>query len=350
MQCNLKFIIFLLLIKGISLSLYCQPDEDITIKEPEQTKNGTHYWAKIKGVAEPIYIGWETDYGSNMGISNITKDTHKNRCRKISLKMIDSIYLYNTKLSNIDKVWMYVMHVVSKGEGEYFNTINTYDDANFTFGPFQFAAHVPDNEPSDFGYFLEYLKHVIRTDKNTFPNLKINRDSLICDKYNRILEDKDENLMLRKWFNNNFMRIDNDELKNIARFANFINNDTEQEYMIEFTYQRLVERFKQIDKKLIKYHYISGLNELPAEHCAIIFDILHHGRSNYEAISKILNETISKGRYSLAIDRLIDINKESKWNARRENLRLTINEFKKRNDKLQNYKYNIHSLNFKRVY
>ncbi len=299
------------------------------------------FFYKIDSESDSHYIGKrEPDpESSNWGINNIKtkicQPDYNQKFPKFDLKFIKE------KLDkNAFNVPFYLMmYTIANGEGQYFNTINTYDNVNFTIGPFQFAAHSID--------FVKYLKYVLLQPNNPFLELNISeKDNKIHRKSDdSLLEnqgDKDNNnngnLRLRHFLNPNFndTLIENQELINIARFQYFIMNEIEQINLVGNFKEHLAWLLNDIHDGLIRNNFSKGLNNLSLRLCCVIVDIIHHGRGKlnnkgpYKNIADILNRHI--GNIELAYEDLININMASKWEKRRKSLRNSIDELSKNID------------------
>lgn len=262
--------------------------------------------ASVKWYAEDVnnkrfYIGTKVKYEGNIGLKNINNSENKTDTFNIKYieKYLNKDSSYNEK-NYIKPVWLHILRIIAAGEGEHFNTINTYDDADFTFGPFQFAAH-PRANRTEFPYFLSFFKHVIKDSSNLFPDLRVLNDSII-----QITETNDTIKLqsgrcndknyckLRKYLNPKRNQIDSAEVLNTAKFSYFIENEDEKEYIVKFFADTLIQRLIFIDSQLIKNGFKSGLDSVPDYICAIIIDNMHHGRADYEEIADILNDNIEK--------------------------------------------------------
>ena len=103
--------------------------------------------------------------------------------------------------------------------------INTYDPAYFTFGFFQFAAHVAD------GDFVNYFRELIGGNPlapRYFPELKLNAKghiSLQVGNQLQELENSKSSDRLKLYLNPTNTAIEPEEVQNGARFIHWCNHD-----------------------------------------------------------------------------------------------------------------------------
>lgn len=204
---------------------------------------------------------------------------------------------------------------------------------NFTFGPFQFAAHDPD--------FSKYFKYVIQKDPNLFPELEIYNEKICKKNTHELLESgkdscKKGNLKLREFLNPDFINVDLVELINSARLQCFIHAQVEKDSMVSIFKNLLVNYLlPQIETELYSINetdttkpYKKGFNRFSLKLCIVLVDMRHHGRLNYIQVSRILNNYSDE---STRLDSLVNYN-SARYKARNDNLKKAINSLEKRSD------------------
>ncbi len=218
-----------------------------------------------------------------------------------------------------DKIdhWAVLLEVTGYCESNnYFNLVNTYDRAKFTFGFYQLAAHTPNDNLILLFKELALLEEF----KTYFPEL-----TLIDGRLHRF--DKSDNSYsdLEKPFTNNkgntnlqfFMnylnplrkRIDTQEILHAARLIHWANNsDAMRETQVQVANEKL-------QSKMNIYNRWYNLDGQPDIICAIIADIHHQGRATKSRVKKALQS-------ANPMDNLIHIN--SNYNNRSQHLKSII--------------------------
>ncbi len=237
---------------------------EFRVEKINESKN--RYFAKLANSTEPeFFLGQTTYYKNRVGITNW---------------MMPSNTIYNAKdYADEFSFWAYFIEPTANVESNrYFNCINTYDRAFFTFGFLQFAAHVPN------GDFVNHFKKLLQLPdaKDYFPLLYLENNRIFHKSKdgNTItqLESKISSDGLMKYLNPTTDEIEHQELLCVARFMHWVNNNTENKKI------QVKDSINQFKKDLLRHSDRLDLNGYPAKVCVVICDILHHGRGNYALI------------------------------------------------------------------
>ncbi len=168
-------------------------------------------------------------------------------------------------------------------EGQSFLSLNTYDDARFTFGFAQFAAHVPG------GDFVLWLRDMLGRPEaaDYFPDLSLKNGHIFRGAVQ--LETAASTQHLMDYLNPTLgATIEDAEVLAAARLMHWtVNNAGAQALQV----QRMVDiahgLVKHADDKLKK-----GLNGKGGDICCVVMDILHQGRgggTTYPQMQAALN-------------------------------------------------------------
>ncbi|GKP06837.1 hypothetical protein [Klebsiella quasipneumoniae] len=271
--------------EGVSLQNFVSVSkgtEPIIRKEKVSDKQNDYY-ATFEGSQE-FYIARSVRYKSFKGLYQ--PHNKKNGPRYL---VKDYIKEYGTMAG--------VIAVISQSESEgYFNTLNTYDRASFTFGFFQFAAHTPDDN------LILLIRRAAREHemfKTNFPELVLVDGVLHRDlglhsvslerKYPRT--GNSEELILKdfmSYLNPNVTDIDDKELSNAAKLIQLANtnitfNHLQVNVAAQITMRKIRERYNI-------WYKLNGASDLI---CTAIADIHHQGRGTRKEISGILTSKLS---------------------------------------------------------
>ena len=122
--------------------------------------------------------------------------------------------------------WRYLLAPTAICESDgYLDCINTYDAAYFTFGFFQFAAHVAG------GDFVQYFRELIGQNalaKVYFPDLELDAKGRIAQRVKGslvTLEDEESSKALKLYLNPTNTKIEEEEKMNAARFIHWCDHD-----------------------------------------------------------------------------------------------------------------------------
>lgn len=230
-------------------------------------EQGNKYFGKIDG--DRFFIGKRVSYDGNKGLMNNTGTDHQ----KYERAAFRPVFGF----------WADFIHPTAMAEGALYHTLNTYDNAYFTFSFLQFAAHVPD------GDFVRYFRSVLslRLAKDYFPDLTIkdNRIYKITDNGIVGLESDDSTQALMKYLNPSVDNVEDTEVIQAARFIHWVQNDPiHQQAQIEVG----VSVFKE---KMAEYANRYDLNGVEDTICLVIADIRHQGRAKSPEILTALKSS-----------------------------------------------------------
>lgn len=217
------------------------------------------------------------------------------------------------KFSSDDYVGSYgtyaaILEVISAGESaKYFNRLNTYDRAAFTFGVFQLAAHTPSDN-----LVLLFRRLVVESQpfQELFPDLRIVEGKLhrVVGTHTVSLEneyprpEKPKELILKdfmKYLNSDGAEIDNAELTAAARLIYLANNDpTFNGVQVDLTAQIVMRRMQ--NQYGVAYK-LDGVSDLI---CAAIADIHHQSRGTQSEIRSALTGSSSDSEQIDALCRI----------------------------------------------
>jgi len=186
--------------------------------------------------------------------------------------------------------WRYLLApTVVCESGGMLSCINTYDRAYFTFGCYQFAAHVPGG---DFVRWLRALLKNVASAPQYFPDLTLNEKGHISRRIGNELRDLEstengETRELMRYFNPSDEAIEEREVLNCARFIHWNENDLDVRKL------QLLEAVNTAKEKMIEQgtsrpfkntHHPDPVDFL----CVAIIDIIHHEGSKYGKIDAVL--------------------------------------------------------------
>lgn len=184
----------------------------------------------------------------------------------------------------------------------FFNTINTWDRAHFTFGFMQFAAHVFD------GDFAQYFRGLLAMPEaaDYFPDLQL-KNNLVHRKVNGDLvnlETNTEPTKLALYLNPNYQAVERVEVENAARFMHWSNNSlASRQRQVEVS----VKTFRQILSQRAETFSLDGkLDKV----CLVIADIYHQGRGGPNRQTLIKNALATSGDMEKAYRNLLTIGQD----------------------------------------
>ncbi|NND62624.1 MAG: hypothetical protein HKN48_05475, partial [Flavobacteriaceae bacterium] len=216
--------------------------------------------------------------------------------------------------------WAYLLQITGFCESKnFFNVMNTYDRAKFTFGFYQLAAHTPnDNLILLFRRFTESPKF-----KNYFPELKIINGALHRVDENgsatnlEIVMNTGPNgarqlQLFMNYLNPIRKKIDEQEVLHAARLIHWAKNDKKmRDIQVDIANEILQHKMSKV------YHKRYDLDGESDIICAAIADIHHQGRASVKRVKIAL---ASANR----LDALIDIN--ANYTNRSAHLRQALKE------------------------
>ena len=250
-----------------------------TIRKVPVSSGNFDYFAKLPGVEE-YYVSRNTKYLSLRGLWQPS-----NKLNGPRYKIADFTGEYGPVAG--------MLGVISAGESNgYFNRLNTYDRAAFTFGFFQLAAHTPNDN-----LILLFRRAVAENAafRGLFPDLKLVDGVLHRDlgthtvslekEYPRPGDPTEKNLKdFMTYLNADSTSVDDTELSTSARLVHLANSDE--------AFNRLqVNVAAQITMRKLRsaYSHWYNLNGVSDLICTAIADIHHQGRGKRIAVKNALS-------------------------------------------------------------
>jgi hypothetical protein len=162
----------------------------------------------------------------------------------------------------------------------YFQRLNTYDAARFTFGFFQLAAHTPNDN------FVLFLRQLLQLPLAAayFPELTLHDGVVhrVTDQGPVRLETEDSTEGLMQYLNPNRDVVDEREVIHAAKFIHWsLNDPAHRDLQVAFT-------IAQQKKKLAQYNRLYQLEGVVDTVCLVIADIRHQGRARSRHIIEAL--------------------------------------------------------------
>lgn len=241
------------------------------------------YFATLPGVAE-YYVARSTKYEAFNGLA------------QPSSKVTGPLYASSAFAEEYGAV-AGILGVISAGEsGGYFNRLNTYDRAAFTFGFFQLAAHTPND---NLILLFRRAANENAAFQKLFPDLKLVNGVLhrnlgahavsLENQYPRPGHPNEQNLKdFMTYLNADSAIIDTTELSAAARIVHLANSDE--------VFNRLqVNVAAQITMRKVRDAYSNwyNLNGVADLICAAIADIHHQGRGTKTEVRAALSSASS---------------------------------------------------------
>lgn len=263
------------------------------------------HYAQLNNSAEQKFvIGYKTLYDGNFGLFNTS---------------VDNTLVYKPEdFENTFGFWAYFIYptAMAESKGSFF-CLNTYDRAKFTFTFMQFAAHVPN------GDFVTLFRKLLAMPKGKdyFPKLKLISNRIHYVNTNgttKQLEDDSSTASLMDYLNPGLSEVETQELICSARFIHWAKNEASHR---KCQVETAIELMKN---NMRAYHRRFGLNNAPADVCAVICDIRHQGRATNDRIAAALD---TNGDYTKALNNLLTIG-NSNYGERINTVKRTLNALK----------------------
>jgi hypothetical protein len=181
----------------------------------------------------------------------------------------------------------------------YFQRLNTYDAARFTFGFFQHAAHTPNDN------FVLLLRQLLELPLAAayFPELTLHNGAIhkVTDQGMVRLETADSTEALMAYLNPSRDVVDEREVINAAKFIHWSLHDlAHRDLQVAFT-------ISQQKKKLAQYNRLYHLEGVVDIICLVVADIRHHGRAKSRHIIEALESHDALGNLlQLGEDRFLE--------------------------------------------
>ncbi|MEA2207073.1 MAG: hypothetical protein QOE77_3849 [Blastocatellia bacterium] len=190
-----------------------------------------------------------------------------------------------------------------ESEQGFFNALNTWDKAYFTFGFMQFGAHVFN------GDFAKYFRGLLALPEAAayFPNLEL-KDNRVHQRVNGNLVNLETNTdptKLAKYLNPDFQVVEPVEAENAARLIHWSNNSlASRKLQVAVS----IEFFRQT---LTDHAVVFSLDGKPDKVCLVIADIYHHGRGGQKKQTLIKNALATNGDMEKAYRNLLTIGQDN---------------------------------------
>lgn len=153
----------------------------------------------------------------------------------------------------------------------FFQCINTYDRARFTFGFFQMAVHTPGDN------FVLLLRELLKLPlaEAYFPDLKLHDGAIHRSTEAGLvrLETGSSTDLLADYLNPVRSSVDDVEAVNAAKFVHWsLHDKSHRDVQVAFA-------VAQLQKKMRSYHQRYNLHRVPDTICIAVADIRHQGRA-----------------------------------------------------------------------
>lgn len=248
-------------------------------------KQGKNWVASVDGGSE-FFVGKEVQYKENIGLNNINNDAAGQ-------------YQANN-YRNQYGFWADFIVPTAKCESNgYFNCLNTYDRAFFTWGFLQYAAHVPN------GDFIKFMLQLLETPlaKGYFPELFVQDGQIFKETNNGNIQltNKDSTKKLMAYLNPTIASVEEQEVIQSAKFIHWaIYSKQQQDIQVKCG----IDHFKQAMKRYSSWYPLDGV---PDKVCLVIADIHHQGRAQKRDVYKAMD---TNGNYDKAFSNLLEIGEE----------------------------------------
>jgi hypothetical protein len=244
-----------------------------TAKMVSLGREGPRYFASIDG-GPRFFVGSDVFYEGHRGLMN-TRDESGTPYRPADYRGRFGFwadFIYPTTLCE---------------SGGYFQRLNTYDAARFTFGFFQHAAHTPNDN------FILLLRQLLALPQAAayFPDLSLRQDAVhrMTDHGLVRLESGDSTEGLMRYLNPNRNVVDEGEVINAAKFIHWSLHDPAHRDL------QVAMAIGQQQKKLAQYARLYHLNGVVDTVCLVVTDIRHQGRAKSRHIIEALQSQDALG-------------------------------------------------------
>jgi peptidoglycan hydrolase-like protein with peptidoglycan-binding domain len=191
--------------------------------------------------------------------------------------------------------WMLYPTAIAESEG-YFNCINTYDSARFTFGFFQMAAHTANSN------LVVLLRRLLGLERAGyyFPDLGVAQDRVVrrTEGGTQPLETAESTAALMSYFNPSDRAVEEIEVVQAAKLIHWAENDpAHRKAQVDVTAEKL-------KKGMREYAARYALDGVVDSVCLVVADIRHQGRARSSEIIEALG---GRGDEGGALSRLLEI-------------------------------------------
>jgi hypothetical protein len=229
-------------------------------------REGQRYFATIDGSA-PFFVGSDVRYINHRGLMN-TSDTSGTPYQPAEYRGRFGFwadFIYPTALCE------------SQG---YYQRLNTYDAARFTFGFFQHAAHTPNDN------FILLLRQLLTLPlaATYFPELTLHQEAVhrITDQGLVRLETPSSTEPLMQYLNPSRDLVDEREVIHAAKLVHWsLHDPAHRDVQVAFSIAQQKKKMAQYDQR---YHLDGVVDTV----CLVVADIRHQGRAKSNHIIEAL--------------------------------------------------------------
>jgi hypothetical protein len=236
-------------------------------------REGPRYFARVDG-GPRFFVGSDVFYEGHRGLMN-TRDE-----AGVPYRPAD----YRGRFG----FWADVIYPTTLCEsGGYFQRLNTYDAARFTFGFFQHAAHTPNDN------FILLLRQLLALPQAAayFPELTLHQSAVhrVTDRGLVRLESEDSTEGLMCYLNPNRDVVDEGEVISAAKFIHWSLHDPAHRDV------QVALAVSQQQRKMAQYGRLYHLHGVADTVCLVVMDIRHQGRAKSRHIIEALQSQDALG-------------------------------------------------------
>jgi len=240
-------------------------------------------WFAALDLGSRFYVGRRVAYQGSFGLSNIYERN-------------GPVYRpedYEPELGHW--AWMLCPTALAESLG-FFNCLNTYDQARFTFGFYQMAAHTPDSN------FVVLLRRLLELESASyyFPDLRVDNGRIVrvADQGREALETSESTEALMDYLNPSSSEVEEIEVIQSAKFIHWTTNDPAcLRVQVSVAAQKLKNGMQSYAQRY-------GLNGMLDSICLMVADIRHQGRAKSSQIIAALD---TGGDEQRALAQLLEI-------------------------------------------
>jgi hypothetical protein len=259
-------------------------------------REGSRYYARIDD-GPRFYVGTNVPYEGRRGLMN-TQD-------------LTGLPYEPEDYRGPFGFWADFIYPTALCESEgYFQRLNTYDRARFTFGFFQHAAHTPND---NFVLLLRQLL-ILPAAAAYFPDLTLIDEAVhqITDSGPVRLETETSTDELMRYLNPSGQVMDEVEVINAAKFIHWSLTDPEHRAcQVAFTIDTMKKKMRQYARQYPLHGVVDTI-------CMVVADIRHQGRAK----SRSIIEALASGD---ALENLLSLGEDS-YKARIRRLRQALED------------------------
>jgi hypothetical protein len=220
-------------------------------------QDGSQYFARV-GAQPEFFVGRRVTYQGRTGLMN------SSRPGNVAYAATDHVGQWGH--------WAHLLEPTAMCEASaFFDRLNTYDSARFTFGFLQYAAHVAE------GDFVQFLRRILALPPASqyFPDLSLagGRVARVTNGQTSVLETAHSTELLQDYFNSSSQGVEDGEIINCAKLVHWCAIDPQHRAVqVEVG----VMNFRGAMKTNHRRYNLEGRSDVT---CLLIFDIHHQGRA-----------------------------------------------------------------------